>query len=234
MCKSKLTIFICLFLWPLFAIAQVEDDFGIWISGSYDQSLTKGIDFKIKQEFRLDENASQLKKSYSTFRLDFDLNAWLRFQANYRFILNQKNNGLFGQRHRVMGDLVLYPLTKRLSLSNRVRFQSEVRTIHYNDKYGFAPANSLRNTIKINYRINRIYRPFADFDLRFLLRDARTPYHTGFDRQRVKLGLEMTLARKRTIDFYLMHSLQHNIKKPKQLFVVGMNYSYGGIGRIVE
>ena len=234
MCKKNLLLFIGILLFPMLLIAQVENDFGIWISGSYDQSITKGINFKVKQEFRLDENATRLKKSYSTFRIDFDLTNWLRFQANYRFILNQKNNGLFGQRHRVMTDVVFYPISRRFSLSNRIRFQSEVRTLHYSDKYGFAPASSLRNTVKINYRINRFYRPFADFDFRFLLRDARTPYYRGFDRQRVKLGVEMTLARKRSLDVYIMHSLHHNIKKPKQLFVVGANFSFGGIGRILE
>lgn len=234
MCKIKHVVLVAIMWVSAIASAQVEDDFGIWISGSYDHSVTKGIDFKIKQEFRLDENASRLKKSYSTFRLDFNLNEWMRFQANYRFILNQKTNGLFGHRHRLMADLVLYPISRRFTLSNRIRFQSEVRTVHYSDKYGFAPANSLRNTVKINYRINRIYRPFADFDFRFLLRDPRTPYYTGFDRHRIKIGVEMTLARKRALDFYFMHSLHHNIKEPKQLFVVGMNFSFGGIGRIVE
>lgn len=233
MCKLKFIISVLFFCASSILIAQ-ENDFEFWISGSYDHSVSKTIDFKIKQEFRLDDNASRLKKSYTTFRLDFDVNSWLRFQANYRFILNRRSNGLYGHRHRVMADLVLSPISKRFGLSNRVRFQSEVRTLNYSEKYGFSPANSLRNTIKVNYRINRMYRPYADLDLRFLLRDARTPYHVGFDRHRVRVGLEITHARKRTIDVYFLQSLHWNIKDPMQRFALGINYAWGGEGRLTD
>src|SRR5690554_454679 len=170
--KLKYGIAVFVLFCASYASGQVSNDFGVWISGSYDQDIVKDIGFKVKQEFRLDENATRLKKSYTTMSVGFEYIDWVHFQLNYRFILNQKSNGLFGQRHRVMGDVIFRPLNGRFSLSNRVRFQSEIRTINYSEKYGFAPATDIRNTIKASYRINRKDRPHASVEYRLLVQHA--------------------------------------------------------------
>ena len=226
----SLVIILCASL----ASGQVTNDFGVWISGSYSKDIVKDLEFKVKQEFRFDENATRLKKSYSTVAVEFEYIDWVHFQLNYRFILNQKSNGLYGQRHRIMGDVIFRPINGRFSLSNRVRFQSEVRTINYSEEYGFSPASNLRNTIKASYRINRKFKPYVHADFRFLLRDARTPYHTGFDRHRVKAGVDITLARKRVLDLYFMTSRHWNVVEPSQVFVAGVSFSFGGSGRMFD
>lgn len=234
MLKIKFGISILLIFCASLASGQLTNDFGVWISGTYSKDIVKNLEFKAKQEFRLDENATRLKKSYSTVAVEFEHIDWVHFQLNYRFILNQKSNGLFGQRHRVMGDVIFRPINGRFSLSNRVRFESEIRTINYSEKYGFAPASNLRNTIKASYRINRKFKPYAYVDFRFLVRDARTPYHTGFDRHRVKAGVDITLARKRGLDLYFMTSRHWNVLEPSQLFVFGASFSFGGFGRMLD
>ena len=230
----RFVISIVLLFCASLASGQVSNDFGVWISGSYSKDIVKNVEFKANQEFRLDESATRLKKSYSTVAVEFEYIEWVHFQFNYRFILNQKSDGSFGQRHRIMGDVIFRPINGRFSLSNRVRFQSEIRTINYSEKYGFAPASNLRNTIKASYRINRKFEPYAHVDFRFLVRDARTPYHTGFDRHRIKAGVDITLARKRALDLYLMTSRHWNVVEPSQVFVVGINYSFGGFGRMFD
>src|SRR5690554_5505913 len=232
MFKARIVILAAILFGASFTSAQVSDDFGVWISGAYDQDITKDVTFKIKQEFRFDENVSRLKKSYTTARVGFEYIDWVRFQLNYRFILNQKSNGTFGHRHRLMADVVFRPINRRFSLSNRVRFQSEVRTVNYSERYGFAPATKIRNTIRASYQINRVWKPYVYVDLRFLIRDARNPYHTGFDRDRLRVGVDIALARKRTLDLYLMTSRDWNVIEPAQIFVFGASFSFGGSGRI--
>ena len=232
--KVRFVISIVLLFCASFVSGQVSNDFGVWISGSYSHDIVKDIEFKAKQEFRFDENATRLKKSYSTVAVGFEYIDWIHFQLNYRFILNQKSNGLFGQRHRIMGDVIFIPINGRFSLSNRVRFQSEIRTINYSEQYGFAPASNLRNTIKASYRINRKFKPYGYVDFRFLVRDARTPYYTGFDRHRVKAGVDITLARKRVLDLYLMTSRHWNVVEPSQVFVVGISFAFGSSGRMFD
>lgn len=211
------------------ASGQVNNDFGFWIAGSYNKDISRNIDISIEQELRFAENATQLDKAYTTLALDFELRKWLRLGLNYRFILN-KGSDVFGQRHRVMGDISFRYRKQRITLTNRVRLQSEIRTVNYSEEYGFAPATDLRNTLKINYQLNRKFEPYLALDVRFLLRDARTPYYTGFDRHRITAGVDILLAQKRVLDVYLMTSRHWNVLEPSHLFVIGIDFTFGSRG----
>lgn len=212
---------------------QVTNDFGVWLSGSFSKDITKDFDFSIEQEFRLDENATELGKAYTTLSLDYKLQSWIRFGLNYRFILNKGDDALYGQRHRVMGDMSFRMQQHRWKFTNRIRAQSEIRTVNYTHEFGFAPTLDLRNTIKVKYRINRKYEPHMSADFRFLMRDVRTPYITGFDRHRIVAGVDITLARNKVLDLYVLTSRHWNIVEPKQLFVVGASFSFGSEGALL-
>ncbi len=228
--KIKVGILVLFSCCASFASGQVNTDFGLWIAGSFNKDISKNFDISIEQEFRLEENASELGKSYTTLGIDYELQKWLRLGLNYRFILNKRDDGAFGQRHRLMGDLSVRLRKHRFTITNRVRLQSEIRTINYTAEYGFSPASDLRNTLKINYRVNRKYEPYLTLDARVLLRDARTPYYTGFDRHRIRAGVEILLAQKRVLDLYLMTSRHWNVLEPKHLFVIGMDFTFGSRG----
>ncbi|NEN25046.1 DUF2490 domain-containing protein [Cryomorpha ignava] len=231
--KLKLVISVVVFFFASLAYGQLTNDFGVWIAGTFNKDVSKDIDFSIEQEFRLEENATQVGKSYTTFSLDYELRQWLRFGLNYRFILNKTGDGVFGHRHRVMGDLVLRGYQQRFTFTNRSRIQSEVRTINYSAEYGFSPAWDLRNTSKVNYKINRKFEPYVSLDIRFLIRDAREPAYQGFDRHRIKLGVDVLLARNRVLDLYLMTSRHWNVLELTQLFVVGMDFNFGSQGLLL-
>ena len=215
------------------AHAQLTNDFGVWIAGTFNKDVSKNSDVSIEQEFRFEENSTVLGRSNTTIGLDFELRNWLRFGLNYRFILNRRADGVFGHRHRIMGDLVFKASHQRITFANRSRIQSEVRTINYSEEYGFSPAWDLRNTTKVNYRINRKYEPYLSLDIRFLIRDAREPAFQGLDRHRVRLGVEVLLAQNRVLDFYLMTSRHWNVLEPTQLFVIGMDFNFGSQGLIM-
>lgn len=228
---NKIGVGISVLLYFCISVAsgQVNNDFGVWLAGSFNKDITRDIDISIEQELRLADNATQLDKAYTTLALDFELRKWLRLGLNYRFILNKRSE-LFGQRHRVMGDVAFRYRRQRLTFTNRVRLQSEIRTVNYSDEYGFAPATDLRNTLKINYRINRKFEPYLSLDARFLMRDARTPYYQGFDRHRIIAGVDIMLAQKRVLDVYLMTSRHWNVLEPSHLFVIGMDFTFGSQG----
>lgn len=229
MLNIRIGISVLIFFCASTVSAQVTNDFGVWVAGSFTKDINRDIDFSIEQEFRFAENATQLDKAYTTLGLDFELRKWLRLGLNYRFILNQRSDS-YGQRHRVMGDVAARFRKQRFTVTNRVRLQSEIRTVNYSDQYGFAPATDLRNTFKINYRLNRKYEPYISLDARFLLRDARTPYYTGFDRHRIIAGVDILLAQNRSLNVFLMTSRHWNVLEPRQLFVVGMDFTFGSQG----
>lgn len=228
--KAAVLISSFLFFSTSLVFGQVTNDFGVWIAGSFNKDITRDMDVSIEQELRFAENATELDKAYTTLAIDYELKEWLRLGLNYRFILNKGGDGTFGQRNRLMADVAVRLRRQRFTFTNRLRLQSEVRTINYADKYGFAPATDLRNTFKINYKVNRKYEPYLALDARFLLRDARTPYYTGFDRHRVTAGVDILLARKRVLDVYLMTSRHWNVLEPSHLFVIGMDFTFGSEG----
>lgn len=228
--KLQFVIVVLLSACTSFSYGQVTTDFGVWLAGSFNKDITRDLDVSLEQEFRLAENATELGKSYTTLGLDYELKKWLRLGLNYRFILNKSSADLFRHRHRLMGDVAVRLSKQRFTFTNRIRLQSEIRTVNYSDEYGFAPATDLRNTLKINYRINRKYEPYLSLDARFLIRDARTPYYTGFDRHRITAGVDIMLARNRSLDLYLMTSRHWNVLEPTQLFVVGMDFTFGSAG----
>ncbi len=215
------------------ASAQLDKDFEVRAALSYNSDLTKDIDISLREEVRFEDNATSLGKSYTTLGLDYKLKRWIRFGFNYRFIFNKRKDGSYGQRHRIMGDLILRTYQKRFTLSYRARIQTEVKTYNYTHENGFAPATDFRNTFKANYTINRVYQPFATLDFRFLLRDANTPYLTGFDRSRFTAGMDIALAQKRELEVYFMTYRHWNTNEPDRVFVIGIEMSFGSRGLLL-
>lgn len=230
--KLKYLLPILLFGVCFSASAQVEKDFGVRAAVSYNSDLTKDIGLSLKEEIRLEDNATSLAKSYTTLGLDYKLRRWIRFGVNYRFILKKRGDESYGQRHRVMADLKLRTYQHRYTLTYRARIQSEVRTYNYTHEYGFAPTADFRNTFQLKYTINRIYQPYATFDLRFKLRDVRTPDFTGFDRSRFTAGLNIALAQKRELEVYFMTYRHWNTVEPDRVFVIGVEFSFGSRGML--
>lgn len=216
----------------LSASAQVEKDFGVRAAVSYGADVTKDLDFSVEEEIRLEDNATSLVKSYTTFSLDYKLRSWIRFGINYRFILKKRSDETYGQRHRMMADLTLRTYQHRYTLSYRARIQSEVRGYNYTQEYGFAPTADFRNTFKVKYTINRIYEPYATLDLRFKLQDVRTPDFTGFDRSRFTAGVDITLSRTQELGLYFMTYRHWNTGEPDRVFVIGVEYNFGSRGQI--
>lgn len=231
--KLKYVLLILLTGAGFMASAQVEKDFGIRAALAYDTDLTKNIDVSLTEQIRLMDNATSLDKSYTTLGLEYKLRPWIRLGINYRFILKRKGDGNYGHRHRAMGDLKLRTYQQRFILTYRARVQSEVRTYNYTREYGFSPAHSLRSTFKAKYTINRVYRPYVTFDLRFNLRDPRAPDFTGFDRSRFSLGLDIALSRTQEMDVYLMTYRHWNVVEPDRVFAIGVEFSFGSRGRLL-
>ncbi|HLS31754.1 MAG TPA: DUF2490 domain-containing protein [Flavobacteriaceae bacterium] len=226
MSKFRSSLIILFLLCSIGLTAQTTDDYGFRIGGKYKKKLNKKFGLTLKQEFRFRENASKFKKSNTTFSGEYKMKSWLRFRLNYRYTLNKRmKKRVLGQRHRLMGDIIFRKKHQKFRFSNRIRFQSEIKTVHYKNNRGFPPATALRNTIKVKYRINKKYRPHFSVDFRFSLYD-RSATHTGFNRHRITAGVDISVSKKHILDPYLMINRQWNIENPKRIFIIGLNYKF--------
>jgi hypothetical protein len=203
-------------------------DFESRLAVGYNTDITKKWDFAVDHEFRMDENSTRLRRSLTTFGIDYKVERWLRFGANYRLSLNRKGDGTYGIRNRFMGDVVLRGYQKRFIFSYRLRYQYERRGFNYNERQTSSPYTDIRNTFKVNYRINRMYRPYFALDSRHALTAPNNNFQPGLDRYRLVFGLDTQLSRTQVLGVYFMYNEEVNVVAPVQRYVLGVEYNFGG------
>jgi len=214
--------------------AQEVKDFGLWGTISYGGDINDDIDFSIEQEVRMEQNATTPGVIFTSLGVDYRFSRAFQVGLNYRFILNDRDGGIYGHRHRVMLDLQYREMVRQWTFAYRVRGQSEVRTRNYANEYGFSPTADIRNTVKTVYQLNRRFELYASFDLRVLWSDPRTPDFRGIDRFRYRLGTDVLIAREQSIGIFLQHQREINISNPEVEFVIGLEYKFGSRRQLME
>jgi len=225
---------ILLFFTSAIASGQTSQDFGLWGTVSYGSDINDDLDFSIDQEFRTESNATVLGVIFTNFGLDYRINRNFQVGWNYRFILNQRNTGVYGHRHRTMLDLQGRKQYKQWTFAYRMRGQWEIRTWNYANEYGFSPSTDLRNTFKTIFQLNRQLELYASFDLRILYRDPRIPDFQGIDRYRYRLGTEVLLAREKSLGIFFQHQREVNIPDREVEFIIGLEYKFGSRRPIMD
>jgi hypothetical protein len=203
-------------------------DFEARLALGYNTDITKKWDFAVDHEFRIDENATRLRRSLTTFGLDYKLYRWLRFGANYRLSMNRKGDGTYGLRNRFMGDLVLRGYDRRFTFSYRARYQYEKRGYNYNENDREQASTDIRNTFKVNYTINRMYRPYVAIDTRHAFTASNDNIEPGLDRWRFVTGLDMQFSRTQVLGLYFMYNAEVNVVEPVERFIIGAEFYFGG------
>jgi hypothetical protein len=214
--------------------AQEVEDFGLWGTISYGGEINDDLDFSIEQEVRMQQNATVPGVIFTSFGIDYRFSRSFEIGGNYRFILNDRESGIYGHRHRVMLDLQVREIHRQWTFAYRARGQSEIRARNYSNEYGFAPTADLRNTLKTAYQLNRRFELYASFDLRVLLRDPRIPEYSGIDRFRYRFGTDMLVAREQSIGIFIQHQRELNVPGPEVEFIIGLEYKFGSRRQLME
>jgi hypothetical protein len=231
---TRIAFFLFFLLLILGSSAQEVKDFGLWGTISYGAEINDDIDFSIEQEVRMQQNATTPGVIFTSLGMDYRLSRAFQLGLNYRFILNDRERGIYGHRHRAMLDLQYREIYRQWTFAYRARGQSEIRTRNYADEYGYAPTLDIRNTVKTVYRLNRRFELYASFDLRVLWRDPRTPDYRGIDRFRYRLGTDILVAREQSIGVFIQHQREINIPRPEVEFMIGLEYKFGSRRQLME
>jgi len=224
---GRFILFLFLLLVSSFSLAQESRDFGLWGTIAYGADITDNIDLSIEQEVRMEQNATKAGVVFTSLGLDYRLTRKFQVGLNYRFILNDRANGSYGHRHRIMLDAQVRERYQQWTFAYRARGQSEVRTVNYNNEFGFSPTTDLRNTLKTVYQLNRQYELYFSFDLRLLWRDARVPDYRGIDRLRYRLGTDILVRRDQSFGIFIQHQRELNVAERDVEFMIGLEYKFG-------
>lgn len=201
-------------------------DFGVWVSGEYETELFKDFELEVEQEFRFEDNSRQLGRMHTNIGLEYKLAYPLRIGANYRFILNRRDNDLFGHRHRGTVDLTFRHRMRQWRFSYRARMQWEVRGWNYTNETGLVPSRKFRNKFELQYQIDRRLAAFVDVNIRVLAFDPNEPGYSGINRYRYRAGIEWLTAEYRTVTLFFLHDRDINVVSPAHEYVVGVSFGF--------
>ncbi len=203
------------------ANGQVKDA-GLWTSLSFEAKLVKKLSLSVSQEYRFNENVTELDTWISEAGLNYKLNKYLKASVNYRFTMKRMTNNLYSPRHRFFIDIKAEKKIKPFIFQFRTRFQEEYADIGRATDGGFAGYYS-RNKLSIKFDLDRKWEPYLSVELFSPLR-RNQPYL--FDDIRTSAGLEFAVSKHHSIDIYYMIQNELNVSNPVMDFIGGIGYQF--------
>lgn len=200
---------------------QVKDA-GLWTTISFEAKLIKKTSLNISQEFRFNENITELGTAYTDAGLSYKLNKHFQIAASYRFTQKRTSENYYSFRHRIYIDLKYEKKIKPFQVQFRSRFQDQ-----YADKGrasdGGVPEFYLRNKLGLKWDLNKPYTPYISVEL---FSPLNYPRDNAFDNIRTSAGLDYSFSKHHKIDIYYLIQKEVNVNKPKTDFVFGLGYTY--------
>ena len=83
---------------------QVKDA-GLWTTVSFEAKLGRKLSLDISQEFRFNENITELGTAYTDAGLTYKLNKHFQIAANYRYTQKRTIENYYSFRHRIYIDI---------------------------------------------------------------------------------------------------------------------------------
>jgi len=189
-------------------------DAELWVDISAKKELIKKLDLGIESGFRLDSNFRKAKIWYIEPDLEYKINKYFDVGVSYRFSaipndINKNRVSFFGSAGYDFG---------KIDISYRLKYQRDYES-------GKNPDQALRNKFKIDYNMSKKVDPFAAFEFYFNPETGQGE----FEQFRLALGAEIDLPKGKDVSVYYMYRNKFNIKRPINIHVVGVSFSFGEI-----
>ncbi len=198
------------------------NDAGLWTSLTFEAKLIKKLSASISQEYRFNENVTELGSWISEAGLEYKLNKYIKASVNYRFTLKRMKNNLYSPRQRFFVDIKAEKKIKPLIFQFRTRFQEEYADVSRTPEWGFAGFYS-RNKFTFKFDLDKKWEPYTSFEL-FSPIGHDQPYI--FDDIRFAAGVELALSKHHKLDLYYMIQRELYVNMPVTDFIGGIGYQY--------
>jgi hypothetical protein len=220
--KQKVTVrFGLLFSVLIYAgslFAQYNDAC-LWLNLSMEKKINKKISLEAGQEFRFNENYSELGTFFTELGATLKYNKHISFSVYYRYSNKRYLDDMYQFRHRYFVDLSLRKKTKPVTIILRSRYQSFAETSYEED----LPEKYLREKLSLKYDLNKKFEPYCYTEIYFPLNN---PQNNRIDNLKFALGIEYSLTKHQSFDVYYLIQKQVNVKKANTDFVTGITYKY--------
>ncbi len=224
--RFSLIIILCFYLSSTL-FSQTPKDAGLWATLSVQHKLKEKLSVIVDQELRLKENYQRLNLLYTNFGVSYKPFKFLKIEPTIRTIQKMKYEGYFSFRHRFMLDVILKKKFEKITIGERVRYQTEVQDYNTNKK-GKLFEQFLRFKTDLKYALTEKITPYASCELRYQIHAPRgdgPSFDNGFHRIRNVLGCEYELNKKSSVNVYYLIQSEFTISSPETIFILGLGYS---------
>lgn len=221
--KIRVLIFVFLVVSGIGFSQEIKktQDFGIWLSSSFNHRFKKDYTFSFSQDLRLFENSKEVEKYISEIGLDYQINKHFKLGGDIRYFLAKRKDKTIAQNWRYNFDFKYKKkVIKKTQFNYRLRFQSL-----YEDPFAVVSQgvkSNLRNLVGIKYKVNKRNRVELSAELFRSLVVYRKPYFN-----KIRLTLEDnidTSIGKIGISFNYEHEL--NSEYPLNFFFFRINHNF--------
>ncbi len=219
--RSNLLCICLLLFWSTFSVAQVNDA-GLWTSINLEKKITKKIAVDLSQEFRFNENISELGSFFTEISAQYKLHKNLSIGAGYRFINKRELDDSYEKRHRMLFDLNTKEKISKIAVSARIRFQSQYSGVNTSEN-GKVPDNYLRTKLSVKYDFEKRYTPYLSGETFFHL---NAPDGILFDNYRLSFGIEYEFTKRSDIQFGYLIDQEVQVNNPWTSYITTIAYNY--------
>lgn len=206
-------------LLALDSYSQVQDA-NLWMNVSIEKKIIPSLSVTLNQEFRLNENITELGTFFTDIGLTYKINKYLRISASYRFTNKRRLDDSYSKRHRYYFDLTVRKKFSPLILSFRTRFQSQYTDV-FSSVEGKTPEYYSRNKLTLKVDAGKNIQPYIYAEL---FSPLKRPYDIFIDHSRYCLGVEYAINRMHSIDVFYMFQKEYNVRNPETDHIIGIGY----------
>jgi len=203
--------------------AKAQDtDYGSWVSFEASREIFKNFDLEFEEEIRIFEKLSEIQRFSTSLGGVYSLNKYLKTGFGYAWLYRHDvNDNFWENRHRYY----LYVTGKldvgRIEFSLRERFQS---SYYDQDVKGFyySPQNYLLSSLQAAWDLkNCRAEPYVSAEMHYSLNN---PKENEISNMRYTLGADFPLLDKLDLDLFFRLDQEKNVKKPDQLWLIGIAF----------
>jgi hypothetical protein len=200
-----------------------ENDAGLWTNATVEKKITKDLDVVFTEEFRFNENVTQLESFFSDIGAEYSIVKGFKCGLFYRFINKRNLDGSYSQAHRFYGDLSYKQKIKRFEAGYRIRLQVQYKEVNRSET-GNVPDCYIRQKLHFGYNTKSRFDPYIDSELWYLM----SPRWCGFDNVRITAGTTVRITKSHSLDLAWIYQKEFNVANPvtDYIFFIGYKFSF--------
>ncbi len=209
-------------LFPLCGVYAQQKDAGLWASVTLEKKLRPTLTWSLSDEFRLNENISELGTHFTETGLDLKILRGLSAGVYYRFMQKRRLDDSYSKRHRYFFEMDYKRSFNKLSLTLRERVQDQYADM-FSSQDGKVGEWTCRTKLTARYKLPGKFQVFGFTEAYYSMND---PEGNEFTDIRFAAGMQYTLHKIHSFEAFYLVNKELNKKNPLTEYIIGLGYGF--------